>query len=480
MSASLLRDLPDLLAAAEADAHTALDAARARLGGVSLPGASLPGASLPGAGLAGADAPLVPHTHAVPGRLVFGDNVRALAELVAAAELEHAAGGAARPRLVYLDPPFDSKADYRSRVVTRLSDGQQVALEHLAYSDRWGGGTPEYLRMLATRLVLVRALLAPDGAVCVHVDWHASHWVRVMLDELFGAEHFVNNLVWGYRSGGASRTKSVPRKHDDLLLYRRSRAFRIRPLAERQYLRRSFMGSKVDAEGRHYADTLLRDVLEGAVHLVDADGGVCELSVRPVLNVSQERSGYATQKPLGLLELLLRWTTGPGDLVVDAFGGSGTTALAAAALGRDWVSIDSNPQAIATAQARLDAAGADYVVGRDTAQDAVGELRLSVESGVVRMREFTPAADAFGRLRPARGVDDGALAAVHADALAPLFGWTLLHREVRLASAWRDVRGQLDPELQLPPGTESTEGLSVSVTDLAGNVAVRPLATRSA
>lgn len=430
---SVLRALPGLLAAAEADARAAVERARA------------------------GEHPLVPHTHAVPGRLVCGDNLRALAQLVVEAE-----AGERRPALVYLDPPFDSKADYRSRVTTRLTDGEEVALEHLAYSDRWGGGTREYLRMLAARLVLVRALLAADGAVCVHVDWHASHWVRVVLDEVFGADNFVNALVWGYRSGGASRTRSVPRKHDDLLLYRRGPGFRVRPLTERQYLERPFIGSKVDDEGRHYADTLLRDVLEGSFAVV-SDGGVHPVSVRPVLNVSAERTGYATQKPLGLLEVLLRWTTAPGDLVVDAFGGSGTTALAAARLGRDWVSIDSNPQAVATTQARLDADGAAYLVGREAWGDAL--IRAVVAGATVRLEAVS--AGSLAAFRGARGAVADAVARVGADALAGVAGWTLRYRDVRLASAWRDARGRLALELKLPASLDPAH-LTVEVTDLAG------------
>ncbi|WP_282827976.1 DNA methyltransferase [Gulosibacter sediminis] len=438
----VLGRLPDLLRAAEADALTALERARA------------------------GEAPLVPHTHAVPGRLVSGDNLRALAQLVVEAE-----AGERRPALVYLDPPFDSKADYRSRVTTSLTDGEAVSLEHLAYSDRWGGGTPNYLRMLAARLVLVRELLAADGAVCVHVDWHASHWVRVVLDEVFGADNFVNALVWSYRSGGASRTRSVPRKHDDLLLYRRSDAFRIHPLTERQYLERPFIGSKIDDEGRHYVDTLLRDVLEGAFNLV-SEGGVHPVSVRPVLNVSAERTGYATQKPLGLLEVLLRWTTDGSDLVIDAFGGSGTTALAAAGLGRAWVSVDSNPQAVATTQARLDGAGHAYLVGRESWGDA--SIRANFAGATVRLEAFE--GTALGAFRAARNGPTDAVARVGADGLAGVGGWALRYRDLRLASAWRDARGRLTTELAVPDGVEPAD-ITLEVTDLAG---VTTVATPSA
>lgn len=493
-----------------------------------------------------------------PGRVILGDNLAALQRLVAAGE---------RAKFVYLDPPFASKTDYRSRILTRLADETPVSLELPAYADRWAD-LDAYLAMLRARLVLVHRLLADDGAVCVHVDWHAAHRVRVLLDDVFGASNFVNAIVWAYRSGGASRTRAIPRKHDDLLLYRRGPGFRVHPLVERQYLERPFMGSQRDAQGRFYVDTLLRDVLEGEVTLVtsgrsdgvepnaaagyadeapqdaaarqqadaardtglgaqadaapnagvellamaaqDADlsaraaaahgpeptDGSTErlerVNLRPVLNVSRERTGYATQKPRGLLEVLLRWCTDAGDLVVDPFGGSGTTALAAAHLGRRWVSIDANPHAVAVTRARLDAADHDYTLDApiDPADaDVVLELG-GQDAGATFARE--PGGQDAGRGARIPGValrlvrasfaadageadlqPDGAVNAVAADPLAAVAGWGLYRGAERIAAAWRDRQGRLETRLELPaaPGA----GASILVTDLAGRITELPV-----
>lgn len=378
-----------------------------------------------------------------------GDNLTALASLVATAEVEPAT----RAKLVYLDPPYDSGTDYRNRIETSI-DGNTVAFTQLAYRDRWLDGTAGYLRMLIPRLVLARELLCDDGALIVHLDWHASHLVRIVLDELFGRENFVNQLVWAYRSGAASRTSSVPRKHDELLLYRRTPNFRIRTLRERQLLDKPFIGSKKDAAGNHYVDTILRDVLEGVINLVEGDR-VCPVSVRPVLNVSAERTGYATQKPEGLLELLLRWCTDAGDLVVDAFAGSGTTAAVAARLGRRFVSIDSSPRAEVITRARLDAQGCRYRVWREV-QDAPAEIVLQQRDGRLALGDYTPA-DGLDELLV--GQDAGPLTE-----LAALAGWAVTGADGSYVSSWRSSR-------QAPATTlEAADPMVVEVFDLAGRV----------
>ncbi|WP_176386616.1 DNA methyltransferase [Gulosibacter sp. 10] len=441
MSGTLLHELPGILAEGRLQARAALDGARA------------------------AAAPL---EEAPRGRLIHGDNFEALARLVVEAEAE-AGDGRGRAKLVYLDPPFDSKADYRSRILTQDDAGRRRALELHAYSDRWAGGTARYLRMLVPRLVLARELLAADGAICVHVDWHSSHWVRVVLDEVFGREHFVNCLVWSYRSGGASRTTSVPRKHDDLLLYRRSERFRVNPLYERQYLDKPFMGSRTDGQGRHVVDTILRDVLEGGLTLVDGDA-VRELGVRPVLNLSAERTGYATQKPEGLLEVVLRWTTAAGDLVVDPFGGSGTTAVVADRLRRRWASVDVGDRAQAVARSRLDAAGAEYrCLAQGPAAEGAADYdwdgrRFSLRGVGVALPDRAP-------LGPARGEDAAAAASIReGSGLGTLAGWHLWLGGRRLLGAWRDARGGL--------GTEATaagpvaSATTLELIDLTGGRSV--------
>lgn len=370
-------------------------------------------------------------------------------------------------RLVYLDPPFDSRANYRNRIQTRSATGELLVLDQFAYQDFWDDGTAEYLRMLIPRLVVATELLADDGAICVHLDWHASHLVRLVLDELLGRDNFVNELVWSYRSGGASRTASVPRKHDNLLLYRRSPAFRIQPLFERQYLDKPFIGTKQDAEGRHYVDTILRDVLEGSINLVEpgddpASASVQAVSVRPVLNVSAERTGYATQKPEGLLELLLRWTTCPGDLVIDPFSGSGTTAVVAERLGRRWIAVDASERASVVARTRLNALGARYQ-HTSTARVSDGKLHIEVDAGqgIVRLVNFQSPTDLAVRL-------SGDLStAIAGDGLGALSGWRASVAGQTISN-WRSASGSLKIEAQFDEPFPPDTIITVEGFDLAG------------
>ena len=463
---SLLRILPDLVDEGRAVAERALAQAGSRAAG---------------------DAPgLVPEV--TNGLLIHGDNLAALAELVV--------DSAGTAKLVYLDPPFDSKADYRSRILTQTTDGETHALHHIAYSDRWSDGTADYLRMLIPRLVLATRLVAADGAIIVHLDWHASHLVRLVLDELLGRDAFVNHLVWSYRSGGASRTTSVPRKHDDLLVYRGGAGFRVRPLIERQYLDKAFIGSKQDASGRHYVDTILRDVLEGVKVLVNEEGEVSELSVRPVLNVSGERTGYATQKPEGLLEVLLRWTTAPGELVVDAFAGSGTTPLVAEKLRRRWIGIDANAHSIAVTRSRLDRVGARYDLRRlnetsnnaalpgseavptsEATANAAAQIRTRVEAGQepAEGRDRTARRIHLESFRPESGLEHlltGMTDDILADPHATVAGWTVHLSDATSRAVWRTASGALETTIAIDDalGGEWPHPVAVEVTDLVGRV----------
>ena len=259
--------------------------------------------------------------------------------------------------LIYTDPPFATGADQTIAIPLpreRPGDAPPPSIGRVAYRDTWGPGpAPDrYLQWFFETVTLLRELLAEDGALVVHCDWRADAPLRLILDEVFGAGNFRNAIAWAYRSGGASQHKALARKHDTLLLYARSPRFAIRPQIERQYLRKPFIGSRRDAAGRHYVDTLLRDVLDGELTLV-REGQLVRRNLRPVLNVSRERLGYPTQKPLGLLELLIEIATEPGDLVLDCCCGSGTTPTAAAMTGRRWIAADSSPFALAATRARL-------------------------------------------------------------------------------------------------------------------------------
>lgn len=303
--------------------------------------------------------------------------------------------------LIYIDPPFATGLAFTS---TATLPGAARGITRAAYHDIWDG-LDSYLRWMDETLTLLRDLLADDGALLLHCDWRAEGVLRLLLDDIFGAENFRNAIVWSYRSGGASRRESLARKHDTILLYAKSPRFAIRPQTERQYLRKPFMGSPRDATGRHYVDTLLRDVLEGEITCVGADGSLLRYNVRPVLNLSRERLDYPTQKPLGLLRLLLTIASDPGDLVLDCCCGSGATPLAAESLGRHWLAADASSLAIQTTRKRLLALAAPqpFVVQRPILEDAIppdcgvatlsAAVEQSAQSVTVRLTGYAPPPD---------------------------------------------------------------------------------------
>ncbi len=151
-------------------------------------------------------------------RLIYGDNLLAMAALLAGDEDTPSVRNSVD--LIYIDPPFDSKADYRTKVTLPGStlDQRPTVLEQFAYSDTWSDGTASYLAMITPRLVLMRELLADTGSIYVHLDWHVGHYVKIVLDEVFGKQNLRNEIVWGYGGGGAPRDY-YPRKHDSLFWY---------------------------------------------------------------------------------------------------------------------------------------------------------------------------------------------------------------------------------------------------------------------
>ncbi len=279
-------------------------------------------------------------------KLFWGDNLQVLAHL-----LKEYRG---KVDLIYIDPPFDSKADYIRKIQfkgEKVEGESHSLLEEKQYGDIWE--KDEYLQFMYERLLILKELLSDKGAIYLHCDWHKNSHLRLTMDEVFGEDNFVNEIVWSYRSGGASRKESLPKKHDTILFYRKNNTFEVRTQTERQYLQKSFMGSLVDEQGRFYVDTILRDVFEGLITSVDKDGKIITYNTRPVLNLSSERTDYPTQKPEGLLELLINIASDKNDLVLDCFVGSGTTCAVAQKLGRRWIGCDINLGAIQTSTKRL-------------------------------------------------------------------------------------------------------------------------------
>lgn len=222
---------------------------------------------------------------------------------------------------VYIDPPFNTGSDFD-------------------YKDKYQDST--WLSIIFDRLHLSKDLLSNSGCFILHLDHNASYYGRILLNNVFGSSNFRNELIWSYRTGGASKKESLPRKHDNINLYSLSRDFEIKSKYERQYLDKPFMGSKVDDDGRYYVDTLLRDVFEGNIPIVDEDGNINYYNTRPVLNLSKERLGFDTQKPEGLLRLLfdVSLDNSRQNIILDFFSGSATTICTAQKCGHKWIGVE--------------------------------------------------------------------------------------------------------------------------------------------
>lgn len=267
----------------------------------------------------------------VQGRVLLGDNRELLAGL-----------SPGSVRLCYLDPPFFSGQRYlhRARV------GEET-YEVTGFSDRWEGGLPAYLSFLEERLRLIARALADDGSLYVHLDPTASHYVKVLLDEILGATCFSREVVWriGWISGFKSTAKNWIRNHDVLLYYARPGAYFKRILLPHPegYERRA--GKK--GEGRPIDDVWT------------------DIQSIQLKSFSTEKTGYSTQKNEELLARIVEASSEPGDLVLDPFCGAGTTAVAAAAAGRSFVVMDALPLATHLTRVRLAEAGVTFTVEGD-------------------------------------------------------------------------------------------------------------------
>lgn len=235
--------------------------------------------------------------------------------------------------LVYVDPPFDSQ--------TFICGSQAID-----QGDRTGSRLDGYLSFLRPRLKQIRRLLAAHGCLYVHLDWRSVHHVKVMLDELFGAACFLNEIVWQYSSGGRPG-QWFARKHDTILLYAK-RAGHHTFHGPRGGMYRT-LGLRKDANGRPYKSTR-----SGRIYFHPDGPLLSDVWDIPFLStVSKERTGYPTQKPEALLERMILASSNEGDLVADFFCGSGTTPAVARRLKRRWLACDSNPRAVAITKARL-------------------------------------------------------------------------------------------------------------------------------
>jgi DNA modification methylase len=248
-----------------------------------------------------------------------------------------------RVDLIYADPPFFTNRRYPARV-GRGEDSRRPQEWRLAegYPDNWRD-VHDYLDMLYPRLVLMHRLLSPTGTLYLHMDWHANAYARLLLDEIFGPERLLNEIIWIYHGPSPIRT-AFNRKHDTILVYTKSSEYTFNVDAVRQPYDPSTV--KTFASSRKAGFGKVPDLERGKV---PEDWWYFPVVAR----LHSERTGYPTQKPEALLERILLASSHPGDLVADFFCGSGTTALAAARLGRRFIASDMAWRAVHTTRARL-------------------------------------------------------------------------------------------------------------------------------
>ncbi len=332
-------------------------------------------------------------------RLVYGDNLLVMQALLAGDAATGLPSMRGKIDLIYIDPPFDSKADYRTTITLPgiAVEAKPTVLEQFAYSDTWKDGTFSYLQTIYSRLVLMRELLSDNGSIYVHLDWHVGHYVKILLDEILGKENFRNDVIWK-SAPGHSDAGLMGIAHNNIMLYSKtSNAFwkqQYQPYDD-DYLASHYQ--KQEPDGRCFEDqdltaaglqgggyeyewkghkkiwrcpieTMRRYENENRIYytrnklarykrfLDEMEGAPLSdmwLDLPRINSQAEERVGYGTQKPEKLLDRIIQASCPDGGIVADLFAGSGTTGAVAEKLGRRWIMSDIGKPAIMITRKRM-------------------------------------------------------------------------------------------------------------------------------
>ena len=271
--------------------------------------------------------------------------------------------------LVYIDPPFASGADYAKKVYIRRNpkvaeaikqaeteiDSEELRnFEEKMYGDVWD--KERYLNWMYENLVAIKSVMSDTASIYVHLDWHIGHYVKILMDEIFGEDKFINEIVWCY-TGPTNQKNNFPRKHDLIFLYDKSEQYVFNSDSVRIGFKKSTKtGGKTSLAGKQN-DSVLEEL--------DKKGKIVEdwwIDIADLGKVHTQDVGYATQKPEALLERIIKASSNEGMLVADFFGGSGVTAAVANRLGRKFIHCDIGINSIETTRDRLHKAGAEFEV----------------------------------------------------------------------------------------------------------------------
>lgn len=297
-------------------------------------------------------------------KIFWGDNLQVMSHL-----LKEYRG---KIDLIYIDPPFDSKADYKKKIDVRgvgKAESDSSTFEEKQYGDIWTND--EYLQFMYERLILLRELLSDSGSIYLHCDWHKAGFLRCMMDEVFGSNNFINEIVWGYEDIGSRAVKYFKRKHDTIFMYQKTasedRVFNImrKRLSEstiKRYQPYFDEDGKITYRKLKESNPGVFAKLKGIPEDLDSpwldinNGAPLSdwwVDISALKNGFAEATGYPTQKPEALIERIIKASTNPGDIVFDCFMGSGTTQAVAMKLGRRFIGADINLGAIQTTTKRL-------------------------------------------------------------------------------------------------------------------------------
>lgn len=279
-------------------------------------------------------------------KIFWGDNLQVMSHLLKRfrGEID----------LVYIDPPFDSKADYKKTIELRgkKATNDHTAFEEKQYGDMWNND--EYLQFMYERLILIRELLSDKGSIYLHCDYHKSHHLRCILDEVFGSENLINEIIWHYRRW-SNVSANFQKMHDTIFMYSKSKE-KIFNMLMQDYANpdwiedtvRGFVDGKLVRLKDENGEYIKRDKAKEGVPMHDVWDDINFIGP-----TSSERIGYPTQKPEALVERIIKASSNPGDLVFDCFMGSGTTQAVAMKLGRRFIGADINLGSIETTVKRL-------------------------------------------------------------------------------------------------------------------------------
>lgn len=275
-------------------------------------------------------------------KIFWGDNLQVMSHL-----LKEYRG---KIDLIYIDPPFDSKADYKKKIEVRgigKAASDSTSFEEKQYGDIWTND--EYLQFMYERFTIMRDLLSETGCIYVHCDWHKVHHLRLIMDEVFGQDNFRNEIIWWYLWGGRGKTQWNS-KHDNLLFYSKSGKWTFNYMDVLDDHTLMTEGSK---NRLNYAGAMVTTKSESSEIPEDKVLPSDTWYIATINAMAKEKANYPTQKPEKLLEKIIMASSNPGDLVFDCFMGSGTTQAVAMKLGRRFIGADINLGAIQTTTKRL-------------------------------------------------------------------------------------------------------------------------------